>query len=136
MNSDSKTTTAVSVNAKIEISHERVSDLIVTAFEGSIGYWAARGAYVLPNNPTYKPDAPKYSWVPVNDGGSVEIYEMDENGGEGARHILDLAACKRGLQLMADRHSRHFDDVVNGTFDATTADVFIQLAVLGEIVYS
>ena len=36
---------------------------------------------------------------------------------------------------MADKHKRHFDDMVSENGDADTADVFLQCCALKELVY-
>ena len=56
---------------------------------------------------------------------------------------LNGATIQTGLQLMADRKdmkgkvvpARHFKNLATDNEDAETADVFMQLAVMGEIVY-
>ena len=40
-----------------------------------------------------------------------------------------------GLRLMAQKYPRKFAEVVDGTGDATTGDVLIQLAAFGELRY-
>ena len=42
---------------------------------------------------------------------------------------------KKGLDLMAGEHQRHWQDFINENDDADTADVFMQLCLFGEIVY-
>ena len=49
--------------------------------------------------------------------------------------ILDYDAIQRGLQLFADRGGRHWDDWRQENGDAITADVMLQLMLMGEIVY-
>lgn len=42
---------------------------------------------------------------------------------------------EKGLQVMADKYPRHFNDIITENDDAETADVFVQCAVLGEVVF-
>ena len=58
--------------------------------------------------------------------------------GEGAPQPADLnsAACARGLQLMAEDWSRHFQAFRDENEDAETGDVFLQLCVFGDVVFS
>ena len=56
---------------------------------------------------------------------------------------MNRASIKVGLQLMADCKdlkgkqipARHFKNIATDNEDAETADVFMQLAVMGEIVF-
>jgi len=48
---------------------------------------------------------------------------------------LDLDACKRGLQVMAEEYPRHFADFMSENEDAETADVWLQCCLFGEVVY-
>jgi len=66
-------------------------------------------------------------------GGSVIIKES-----EGYNHNpapLNRESLVKGLQVMHDKCRRHFDDMINEHGDAITADVFLQCAVFGEVIY-
>ena len=70
----------------------------------------------------------------------VEVYDIETD--ELLGH-LNRASVKVGLQLMADRKdmkgktvpARHFKALATDNEDAETADVFMQLCVMGEIVF-
>jgi hypothetical protein len=57
--------------------------------------------------------------------------------------VLNLATVRTGLQLMADSEDmkgkaipgRHFQNLMSDDWDAETADVFLQLSVMTEIIY-
>lgn len=40
-----------------------------------------------------------------------------------------------GLKIMAEKHSRHFADLLTGTGDAFTGDILVQLSAFGELLY-
>lgn len=42
--------------------------------------------------------------------------------------------CK-AMQLMANNYSNHLDDLMQENDDATTADVFLQLSLFGDVIY-
>lgn len=48
---------------------------------------------------------------------------------------LTFKKCVEALKLMAVQHPRHFNDILKGNDDEVTADVFIQLATIGEVIY-
>ena len=76
---------------------------------------------------------------PFKDG-NIEVYDVETDELLG---YLNIATVKVGLQLMADRKDmkgkqipdRHFKNLATDNEDAETADVFMQLCVMGEIVY-
>lgn len=81
-------------------------------------------------------DGPGYCWLPLLPGCAVTIHEYDETTNENvASHRLDLEAVKRGLERMAVSAQKHLFGFINDDYDIVTADVFLQMALLGEIRY-
>jgi hypothetical protein len=79
---------------------------------------------------------PGYTYLPLLEGCAVTIHEFDEATGEDvATYRLDLDAVKRGLERMSVMAPKHFANFTSGDYDIETADVFLQLALLGEIRY-
>ena len=65
-------------------------------------------------------------------------YEMDSELSEGekpTKYTLTLKKVKDGLRKMRDEYPRHWADLVEEQDDAVTGDVFLQLAVFGELIY-
>lgn len=124
----------IEVKATVRIPNEKIENLIVTAVEGGSNYWAR---FQMPDN--WKDKYKSYAQIPF-EGGEIEVY--DNETGE-LLGVLNQATIKVGLQLMADRKdmtgkqvpARHFKALATDSEDAETADVFLQLAVMGEIVY-
>jgi len=123
------------VNVSIEIPAQRIIDLFVGAIEGGSNYWylidrndyadlklekkfafSETIPYACLSNPDFK--------VPVRD------LETNKVLGEVTREKIAT-----GLYLMAKDHPRHFSDLIGGTDDASTADVFFQLVVMGKVVF-
>lgn len=50
-------------------------------------------------------------------------------------YTLDLKAIKRGLEVMAEKFPTHFADVLTENDDDNTGDVFLQCALLGNVIY-
>ena len=135
---------------------ERIGDLLVNAFEGNSAHW-----YFIAD--TYYPATVEFSVMGqnslrrhpadavLNEGGYLLVRSVGESGEIGeeingqTEWRLDLEACRRALQMMADgkwkgsreytRPARFWEAFINGSDDAETADVFLQLALFGEIVY-
>jgi hypothetical protein len=107
----------------IEKYDERLSDALANAWMGC-AYWARLVEAVEPPEPVeFESDCPLR-------GGSITLQDVD-----GGRHTLDQAALKRGLALMVEHHPRQYNEMVTGGGDASTADVLVQLALFGEVVY-
>ena len=124
----------IEVRATVRIPNEKIQDIIICAVEGGCNYWAR---FKYPDN--YKEKYGSYEQVPFK-GGQVEVYDCETDELLG---YLNRATIQTGLQLMADRKdlkgkvvpARHFKNLAQDNEDAETADVFVQLSVMGEIVY-
>jgi len=122
----------IEVKTTVRIPNQKIQDLIVSAVEGGSNYWAK---FKFPTG--YKDKYESYEQIPFN-GGKFEVFdiETDELLGE-----LNQSSTKVGLQLMADCKdskekavpARHFKNLATDCEDAETADVFMQLSVMGEI---
>lgn len=124
----------IEVRATVRIPNEKIENLIITAVEGGSNYWAK---FEFPDK--WKDKYKSYVRIPFH-GGEIEVYDIETGELLG---VLNQATLKTGLQLMADRKdmtgkqvpARHFKNLATDTEDAETADVFLQLAVMGEIIY-
>jgi len=124
-----------------DIPDERVAGLLCCGFEGGVGYWCRIIDYREPRKPEPVLDAdacvPLPHIYPHADypltGGAVVCHVTDDPDPDDL--VLDRAACERGLQLMAEKAPSHWGDFLAGREDAVTGDVFIQLCLLGEVVY-
>lgn len=125
------------VTMKKDVTVEQVADLICCGMEGGIGYWCAISGYVDPSprpekSLMMKGEKPfKHNEWPLYEGGAVLLEIEDEE----KTVKLDKAALKSGLELMPKVAPRHWQDFIDDNTDAETGDVFIQLCVLGEVVY-
>jgi len=133
--------------AKVKIKDNRVMDLLCAAFESGSAYWAIAEGINPPSDEEWKRIAKefnsegKYLYLYPFGGGKVKIYDKeDENELLG---VLNMDTIKRGLTYMAngkDKNDkeipmRHWDNFMKENEDAETADVFLQLCVMGEIVF-
>lgn len=124
----------IEVRARIRIPNQKIKDLITTAFEGACRYWAS---FKFPDN--WKEKYVSREDIPFKDG-NIKFYDVETD--ELLGH-LNHTSIQVGLQLMADCKdmkgktvpARHFKNLAIDNEDAETADVFMQLAVMGQIVY-
>jgi hypothetical protein len=70
---------------------------------------------------------------PLSVGGRLFVTnKFDDEGEDG---FLDRESIQKGLQVMAERYPKHFADFIAENDDGDTGDVFLQCAVLGQLVY-
>lgn len=124
-----------------------IKGLLCSAFEGGSNYW-----YFIDNEKTEfaagitfddfreggKQQDPNDYWhwcqlIPMTPGCALWIGDKDDD--EAELRKLDLDAIERGLQLLRDKHPRHWADFVTGNDDADTGDTFLQLCLFGEVVF-
>lgn len=108
------------VRVEQPLTRQMVDDLLTTAFDGGSNYWCREVEVDEPDDDGY-PSAPRYACTLVTDDGERRAFDIDK-----------LVA---GLALVAEKWPRHWADWVRCSGDATTADVIIQAAVFGELVY-
>jgi len=130
---------------EITITHtilaERVADLLVGAFEGGSDYWMERVVLARPD----EAEATERVWEEREElGGSNAFYSaiFTRSGGvriytdDGHAYSLTRGALVRGLATLAKDYAHHFQDFVEGSDDATTSDVFLQVCLFDEVRYS
>lgn len=126
------------VKVETEVSLRRVCDMMIGAIEGGSTYWAQSvkyiGAVALADN-LYWYDCPEL----LNQPG--EIFEIryddpdkEEGNGKGRKRVTS-AAIKRGLSIMANDCPKAFAEMLSENDDSTTADIFLQCVVLGDVIY-
>lgn len=115
------------------LTTEERKDLFTTALEGGSNYW-----YELNENEFYdKLDHKKdlaYSeklWEFIMKGNSVNVYDLEDEGE--LLGIFDRKAITKAEKVMFKKHRYHFGDILTENWDASTADVWFQLAVMGEV---
>ena len=117
---------------EINVPEQRLKDLVCSGFEGGIGYWCQIQDYVMPDGVEVKF---KHIDLPFIKGGAVLCQVTDEVNPPMLR--LDSKAIDEGLRLFSTdpKWSRHFTNWINENDDAETGDVFLQLCMLGDVIY-
>jgi hypothetical protein len=140
----------LAITTKVKINLETISNLLVSAFEGGSNYWYVDMEFTKePDMKKVKENIPslyekaRYSYYPF--GGEMIVFTDEEldlknvqpvkknKGDEG--YILNMDRIKRGLELMAEKYSTHFADIMNENDDATTGDVFLQLCLFEDVIF-
>ena len=120
----------------IDVPLQRISDLLCSALEGGSNYWYEIREQIEPPKVTFramKGHSFPHLDFPLSEGGALMISDLEKPRRKPIR--LDLAAMQKGLKIMAEKNGRHFGDFLAENDDATTADVFLQLCVFGDVVY-
>ncbi len=131
---------AISVQATHNVSIKNVANLLCAAFEGGSNYWYNIDKSHKPENFDNTPPADKqftHISYPLNIGGHlvISVKEGVDEEMEGKTFILDLATITLGLWKMAEKSPDHFSNFITENEDSTTADVFLQYCIFGEVLY-
>lgn len=119
----------ITVNQKVTVPQERILDLLICGVEGGASYWmTVEGNW----------NAGTDGWLEnkISKGTLNFSNRQAAEEGEGVKiRTIDKLSLEAGLQLMAKKYPKHFNDFMNDNEDADTGDVFLQLVVLGELIY-
>jgi hypothetical protein len=117
----------------IEVPDRVLKDLLVTAVEsGSSAYWAGFTEVSRDGNLDIL-------FVKVADEDNGATYDVTpQNIGEGLQRLatrMSQETLSESWMLKQDAASRHFTDAITENGDSTTADVVLQMACFGEVLY-
>lgn len=126
---------------EVEIPAKDIAGLLCSGFEGGVGYWCRIMDFRTPK--VVRPmidetEVFRHTDYPLLEGGAVICRLYDEPGQSDQKYdklVLDRAAIQRGLTLMAEKCPKHWADFIDENYDSNTGDVFIQLCLLGDVVY-
>lgn len=104
---------------EIEVTHACMQQLLLSAMTG-IRYWCS--------------DFDGRIRAELDSGWSARLTLRDPYKGAEA-WSMSLASLKRGIALAASQAPKAFAGLMSGAIDSEQADVIMQLAVFGEIVY-
>lgn len=112
------------------LNEQDMEDIIVTALEGGIGYWAKldNTQAEWAEKPAKMPTA-EYAWQILRNGGELHFIDEEDDGTEYQFNLTDLLY---GIESSIEAGEWHGDIV---SLDASLADMIIQYAVFGEVVY-
>ena len=120
----------ISYVEKVDITEEDITDIIITALEGGIGYWAR-----LDNTGDEFKNAPKEECVSetaarilLNNG--TLIFEDADEYDSAAQYKLTLEYLLNGIEKYANEYGWDLD-----LLDAEMADAIVQYAIFCEIVF-
>lgn len=116
------------------IPMERVGDILCTMWETSPS--AAEWAECVDElEPTTAVEL-RYRWEYPQHGGSLTFKDKLAEGEDAEKtYVLDRNSMKRGFEVMARDYPQHWADFRKENEDSITADVWLQCALFGEVIY-
>jgi hypothetical protein len=133
------------ITCKREVTVRQVRNLLSVAFEGGSNYWLVikrryfapgityedfrEGGKFQPPGDYFHPD----ELIPTVDYCGLIVTTNDDE--EEKLYDLNGSTLRDGLQRMADKQPRHWQDFLEENEDAGTGDVFLQLCLFNEVVY-
>lgn len=111
---------------KFEISEENLADLMVTAFEGGINGWC--GKVEITKNPANK----EWASDVVAHGGQLALWDVEDPD---EVWWLTREKLLKGVSMTMDWGNFATVEDLMDNHDAETADVIVQYALFGEIVF-
>lgn len=131
-------TKVIKIQVPVSIPTEDVCSMIINAVEGGSNYWGRIS--IIDANGKKHGGLAKF---PLDFIGHLKLV-IEEFGDESepfATHEIDLMGdqavetVQKALLLMAEKQPRHFQELLEQGDDVETADVFLQLAAMGEVKY-
>lgn len=123
------------VTKPVHINGADIDDILCTAFEGGITYWCNSVQSMMPIE-WHKENHAEYASEVISRGGDLVLSTDDGD------KVLTLNAFLQGLQMVLDEFVVELE-IIGGEFhidttwiDADLADVIVQYALFGELVYS
>lgn len=109
------------------ISKQNIIDLFVTALEGGSNHW-----YYLKTLPNGVKSAEAIGEHILN-GGYIQFFDI-----ENPKELLgdvDMNNLLDAIQLLKTKYPNEYENIIMDEYDANDADIFLQLCVMGEVVF-
>tara|TARA_R100000951_G_scaffold99407_2_gene89741 strand:+ start:144 stop:515 length:372 start_codon:yes stop_codon:yes gene_type:complete len=110
------------------VTQDHIGSLLCSAFEGGSNYWYSLEQY------SKTEDGYLDYWGLADPDGSQQWIVVDREDVH-EKHHLNRVAIQRGLQVLANKYPERLQEIVQEDADAETADVFLQCALFGEVIF-
>lgn len=119
-----------------KITKEDIIDLFVTALEGGSNYW-----YYLPTIPSAVRDIMNEKNMATSEaigeyvlrGGSIQVNDAEEE--EEVLGTVDMDSLLDAIQKLKEDYPNNYYNIIDEEYDAEDADIFFQLATMGDVVF-
>jgi hypothetical protein len=134
----------IKIKVEMEVSDQRISDLLCSAFEGGSNYWYMQLDHELPEGISFEefraggarqPKDGYCHWcqlIPLVEGCALTLRVQDDPV---KIHRITRECLEKGMGIFAKKYPYHFADFINENDDADTGDVFLQCVVFGDVIY-
>tara|TARA_R110000796_G_scaffold215252_1_gene331235 strand:+ start:104 stop:511 length:408 start_codon:yes stop_codon:yes gene_type:complete len=121
------------MKVEIELEYEMFENIIVTALEGGSNYWYVLGDIKGCKKMPHKAESERIAYgLWHNKESKVCIHDVEDGELLGT---LTQDRVREGLALGCGEHMEEIGMMMDGKYDAWTADTLFQILVMGEIVY-
>lgn len=118
-----------------KIFEEAMPDLLTTALEGGSNYWyRIPGRSVKAVEKYRQEDEPFVNGIlaALNDNQAIAIHDAETNEALG---LLSKDSGLRAFRKIATEHPDQYAAIITETYDAADADLWMQIAVMNEVVF-
>lgn len=125
----------LTVTKNVNITQEDIDEIMCTALEGGISYWCMYAQSIMPDE-WMKENSIVYLSDITGRGGDIVLTTVDGD------YVLTLKAFLTGVQMAIDDDTIAIETINNEyridtcMIDADIADVIIQYALFGKLVYA
>lgn len=117
-----------------QIESTTFEDIIVTALEGGSNYW-----YLIKDEIGHPKGTPPSTYIADklwNDKKyNLNIWDAEYEDEDQLLGVITHQSCQDAFDLMALNHHDALNNILTDNYDANDADIFFQLAVMGEITF-
>lgn len=122
---------------KTNIPDLLIVDMLVTAFEGGSNYWATLGfvdrTHFVKGNSLAENVARS---VLADKNYKLDVYDVESDEDEPELlGTMTYASIEKAFNIMANEYPEAYRNIITENYDADDADIFFQLAVMGELVF-
>jgi len=112
---------------KRNLDKQDIIDLFVTALEGGSNYW-----YFIPTLPNGVNSSEKIG-NHILEGGYIVFYDVEDHSE--ILGTVDMNSILEAISLIKSQYPDVWENIILENADANDADVFLQLCVMGEVVF-
>ena len=119
-----------------KITKQDIIDLFVTALEGGSNYW-----YYIPTIPAGVREIITETGMATSEaigeyilrGGNIQINDAEDE--EEVLGTVDMTSLLEAIDLLKSDYTHAYENIIDEEYDADDADIFFQLAVMGEVTF-
>ena len=122
------------INRRIEISNELIEDILCTAFEGGITYWA-NNISCEDREDMKKVGGWKHEYLTKTKKKDAVMYIHTVEGGKVKITKSLILEALQEMDKPEYKYTKALGRILDETYDAYDADIVVQTACFGEVVY-